>query len=182
MTPPADESPRAAPKLEIERKYLLRAMPALLRFDETWIIEQGYLKPLADAGPSDDLPEGRLRRITHEDGRIEHIWTVKRGSGLVREETETLIDAERFARAWPRTAKARLAKTRHRLREGDLIWEIDFFHDVDLVLAEVELPAPDHPVIIPGWLEPVLAREVTNDPDYGNFSLALRICADRARG
>jgi len=41
------------------------------------------------------------------------------------------------------------------------------------VLAEVELPAPGTPVTIPRWLEPQLEREVTDDPAYSNFHLAM---------
>jgi adenylate cyclase len=37
-----------------------------------------------------------------------------------------------------------------------------------LVIAEVELPAPDHPLRIPPWA----VREVTHDHAYANAALA----------
>ena len=98
---------------EIERVYLLRALPAPLPRGEVWRIDQGYLplRPQVIDGNShgSDAPipphqlEGRLRRITHSDGSVEHIHTMKSGIGLVRQETERSIDAETFVREWPRT-------------------------------------------------------------------------------
>jgi CYTH domain-containing protein len=52
------------------------------------------------------------------------------------------------------------------------MWEIDEFLDRSLALAEVELPATDTEVVVPGWLADVLEREVTGDPDYINVNLA----------
>jgi CYTH domain-containing protein len=36
------------------------------------------------------------------------------------------------------------------------------------VIAEVELPTPDHPVVLPPWV----AREITGDDRYANAVLA----------
>jgi CYTH domain-containing protein len=58
------------------------------------------------------------------------------------------------------------------MAEGELTWEIDEFLDRDLVLAEVELPGPGTGVPIPGWLQPYMDREVTEDWAYTNFRLA----------
>ena len=46
-------------------------------------------------------------RIEHADGRVEHVHTLKRGVGLVREEVEREIDAAAFERAWPAFEPAR---------------------------------------------------------------------------
>jgi CYTH domain-containing protein len=56
--------------------------------------------------------------------------------------------------------------------EGALTWEIDEFTDRRLVLAGVELPAEDVAVEIPGWLRPLLIREVTDEEEYRNAKLA----------
>ena len=42
----------------------------------------------------------------------------------------------------------------------------------ELVLAEVELTAPDIAVVPPEWLQPYLIREVTGEPEYENRNLA----------
>jgi CYTH domain-containing protein len=97
---------------------------------------------------------------------------VKEGSGLTRLEVEEIVTPEVFARFWPLTEGRRLRKRRYRVADGDLIWEIDEFLDRDLVLAEVELPEALTDVQIPGWLQPHVGREVTEEPAYSNFRLA----------
>ncbi len=65
-----------------------------------------------------------------------------------------------------------MAKRRHRVPEGSLVWEIDEFTDRDLVLAEIELPARSADVPLPDWLRPLVVRDVTDDPAYLNENLA----------
>ena len=169
---------------EIERVYLLRALPTPLPHGEVWRIDQGYL-PLQSQvidgnshGSGAPIPphqlEGRLRRITHSDGSVEHIHTIKSGVGLVRQETERSIDAETFAREWPRTVGRRLEKLRTRITVGDRLWEIDQFTHIPVVLAECELPSIDTSLDIPDWLAPFIVREVTEEPAFRNAELALR--------
>ena len=169
---------------EIERVYLLRALPTPLPHGEVWRIDQGYLplqSQVIDGNSHDSgapIPphqlEGRLRRITHSDGSVEHIHTIKSGVGLVRQETERSIDAETFAREWPRTVGRRLEKVRTRISVGDRVWEIDQFTHIPLVLAECELPSTDTPLDIPDWLAPFIVREVTEEPAFRNAELALQ--------
>lgn len=165
----AAPSSGGAARPEIERVFLLRGMPPLPPHAELWEIEQGYL-PRAES--ESDL-EGRLRRQV-EGGTTRHLLTRKRGVGLVRSEEEREIPAEEFAKWWPRTEGRRLRKTRHRVAAGGVIWEIDRFSGLELVLAEVELPDPRTPLEIPPWLAPLIVREVTEDPRYRNFELARR--------
>ena len=157
----------AIPKLEIERVWLLSAMPAIPRGAERWMIEQGYLDAASGT-------EGRVRSITHPDGRREFVHTLKSGEGLVREESERPLAAEDFDRLWPATLGRRIRKVRHRVREGALVWEVDEFLDWPLAMAEVELPDASAEVTHPAWLRAVLGREVTSDPRYRNSALAFR--------
>ena len=145
---------------EIERKYLLAALPEAVRGHRSLEIEQGYL-------------EGgvRLRRVrSGEDERF--VRTEKRGKGLVRSERETEIDARRFAELWPATAGRRLRKRRWLVPVGPHTFEVDEFLDRPLVLAEVELAREDECVELPAWLAPHVVREVTLEPAYTNASLA----------
>jgi adenylate cyclase len=160
---------------EIERVFLLRAVPEPMPAGETWHIEQGYLPVTGEDGPGHaGMLEGRLRRIERPDGSVRHVHTLKRGTGLVREELEREIDAATFAGAWPRTEGRRLSKVRTRVREGHLTWEVDRFMGLPVILAECELPAADAPLPIPAWLAPWVEREVTDDPAYRNYELARR--------
>lgn len=156
---------RAARGKEIERKYLLNELPALP--DDTTVveIEQGYV-------PGTDVRE-RLRRVRSLDGTtIRHVRTVKLGEGVVRTEVEEEISAELFARMWPLTRDRRLQKRRYATRSGRHTWEVDEFLDRELVLAEVELSDPNEAIVIPEWLATVMVRDVTDEREYSNSSLA----------
>ena len=163
--------------LEIERVFLLDRMPDVPRslscVAEHWKIEQGYLSP-SESVPGHGPVEGRLRRITHEDGSIELKHTVKSGLGLVRTERERAMDHSEFQALWPATAGRRIQKTRLRIVVGGQIWEIDQFSDRDLVLAEAELPTVETPLSIPEWLQPHIIREVTEEGAFRNFHLATQ--------
>ena len=158
--------------LEIERTYLLNGLPALPAQARAYRMEQGYLAAGA----------GRLRRSVAPDGTVTYTHTLKTGSGLVRRETEREISRDVFETMWPGTAGRRLAKTRSCIDDGDLVWEIDDYEGIDLVLAEVELPSPDTSVTIPHWLAAHVVRDVTDEPDYQNYEIALRMTKGRERG
>ena len=163
-----EDAPAGSSPLEIERKFLLDGLPALPDRAEPHRMEQGYLSD----GP------GRLRRAVGPDGRPVCTLTVKTGLGLVRREDERTISEQEFTKLWPRTAGRRLAKTRYRVDEAKQVWEIDRYDDLDLVLAEVELPSADAPITVPDWLRPHIVREVTEEPQYQNYQIALRLARD----
>ncbi len=48
-----------------------------------------------------------------------------------------------------------------------LKWEIDIFHDRDLIIAEIELSSIVHKIVLPEWI----GKEVSNDPKYLNCNL-----------
>ncbi len=150
---------------EIERAYLLDCLPELPAGTEVWQLEQGYLPELLPDSQGSDIPlEGLLRRRIMPDGTVIFTHTIKRGEGLVREELERSITETEFSRHWPLTESRRLSKTRHRVPVGALIWEIDDFDQLELVLAEVELPDVYMKVEIPDWLASHIVREVTDSP------------------
>jgi CHAD domain-containing protein/CYTH domain-containing protein len=151
------------PGVEIERKYLLRALPDVVQEIPPLKIRQGYL-------PGSLLLE-RIREVQSSNGPT---WyrTVKSGAGISRIELEDETSLQVFEAMWPLTEGRRVLKCRYRIPDGDLIWEIDQFTDRDLVLAEVELPSAEVQVEPPAWLAPHVVGEVTDDPAYTNFSLA----------
>lgn len=146
---------------EIERKFLVRSSEyrdLAIRKKE---MMQGYL--------SLD-PDATVRvRIVDEEAFI----TVKsRNKGAVRNEWEYSIPVDEGTEMLKTCCKSRLIeKTRYIVESGDgLEWEIDEFHgSLDgLVVAEIELPEEDYPVILPEFV----GKEVTGDPRYYNSSLA----------
>ena len=147
--------------LEIERKYLLSGLPTFPAPIDTLEIEQGYLPGVA-----------RLRHQRSATGTEKFFHTVKHGVGVQRMELEKEIARAEFERLWPETMGRRVRKRRYVVANGDDHWEIDEFLDRELVLAELEFDDPEHEVEIPGWLRPVLVRDVTDEPEYTNRSLA----------
>jgi CYTH domain-containing protein len=152
-----------SPHLEIERKYLLRDLPPMDGAVEAVEILQGWL-------PGDTVRE-RLRRVD-ANGTPRFYRTIKAGTGIARVELEDEIDADLFETLWPLTEGRRVRKRRHKVREGERVWEIDEFLDRDLVLAEVELPSIDATAELPEWLRPHVVREVTGEAEYKNENLA----------
>ena len=150
---------------EIERKYLLRAMPALPPDAQVMEVEQGWL-------PGKRLRE-RVRRVRRGD-ELSYYRTVKLGRGVRRLEIEEPTSREIFESLWALTRSCRVRKRRHVVRDGPLRWEVDEFQDRPLVLAEVELPSEDLQPELPAWLEGYVLREVTDDGRYTNLRLAER--------
>jgi CHAD domain-containing protein/CYTH domain-containing protein len=148
---------------EIERKYLLHALPDRAQDAPAEDIEQGYV-------PGEHLAE-RLRRV-RQNGDVHCYRTVKLGTGIARTEIEEEAPAEVFDAMWPLTEGHRIHKRRYAIADEPFVWEIDEFTDRDLVLAEVELPDATIPVAPPDWLAPYIVREVTGEPEYLNINLA----------
>jgi len=149
---------------EIERKYLLRELPARVSGAPVLEIDQGYL-------PGERINE-RVRRSRGADG-VRYYRTIKAGSGLERLEVEEEASELFFTTVWPLTHGCRVRKRRYVVEEGGVVWEVDEFLDRDgLWLAEVELEHTEHVVVPPEWLRRVIDREVTDDPRYTNHALA----------
>ena len=148
---------------EVERKYLLAALPADVSPIEISEVDQGYL-------PGERLVE-RVRRVRTAD-REEYYRTVKVGRGLDRMELEEQTTERVFRALWPLTKGRRIRKRRHVIEADGRHWEVDEFLDRQLIVAEIEIDEPDDPVAIPEWLEPIVERDVTDDDNYSNQKLA----------
>jgi CYTH domain-containing protein len=150
--------------IEIERKYLLTALPEHARAHPSIEIDQGYI-------PGKVILE-RIRRSRMPDG-TRYYRTLKAGSGIERMEIEEETTVEFFEAVWPLTRGARVHKRRYLVPEGDVTWEVDEFLDrPGFWLAEVELERADQVVTIPAWLAPAMDREVTTERGYTNRALA----------
>ena len=142
---------------EIERKYLVKG-------DEWRSLAsgvpycQGYI-------PTVGTSTVRVRIV----GNCGYLTIKGERVNISRSEFEYPIPVE-DAREMLDTLCARplIEKTRYRIPQGDLIWEVDeFFGDNQgLIIAEVELQNETQPVDLPSWID----REVT-DKKYFNSSL-----------
>lgn len=151
-----------AKHIEIERKFLVKALPDLTHAKKTYI-HQGYITH------SNDSVEVRLRQ------KDEHYFiTVKSGSGMVRGEREISIGQKKFETLWPDTLGKRIEK--HRWTDQlntQQTFELDVFMGElePLVLVEVEFPSSEQA----DNFQPAdwFGREVTVDKRYKNKALAM---------
>jgi adenylate cyclase len=145
--------------IEIERKFLVSDQTIVDGLDGV-AITQGYLV-------EDPARAIRVRRAG------ERAFLTIKGApvGISRPEYEyeiPLRDGEAILATM--SDGRRIEKTRYRLPDGEITWEIDVFGGANagLVVAEVELADESQVVPAPAWLGP----EVTSDPRYLNLNLA----------
>jgi adenylate cyclase len=145
---------------EIERKFLVETLPDALAIESEDEVVQGYL------ALGDD--EVRIRRRGDD-----HVLTVKRGSGLAREEVEVPIGREPFELLWPLTVGRRVEKTRLVTRVDGAVAEVDVYRGAlaGLITAEAEFDDAESASMFspPFWF----GRELTGDPRYSNQALAV---------
>ncbi len=145
---------------EIEHKFLLRDDCWRLQVEWSARLRQGYLT-------SDARCSVRVR-VAENQGFL----NIKSGTlGIQRSEYEypiPLAEAEEILDAL--CEKPLLEKTRHYLRFGQHLWEIDEFagENAGLIVAEVELSRVDEPFARPDWL----GEDVSHDIRYYNSQLA----------
>jgi CHAD domain-containing protein/CYTH domain-containing protein len=153
---------RPACVAEIERRFLLRDVPATALPFAVQEIEQGWL-------PGTRLVE-RIRPIGEAGNPVTYRTTrpvTERSPGAPEGE----VPATLFDEIWPLTAGRRVRKRRHVVADYGLQWEIDQFLDRDLVMAEVA-GSEDAAVALPEWLAPYVLREVTGEREFTNRALA----------
>lgn len=153
---------RPACVAEIERRFLLRQVPATAQGFATQEIEQGWL-------PGTRLVE-RIRPL-RDPGLPVTYRTIKSTTGALPTAPEGEVDEALFANIWPLTEGRRVVKRRHVVTDYGLEWEIDQFLDRELVMAEVAV-SQDAAVVVPEWLERYVVREVTGEREYTNRALA----------
>lgn len=143
---------------EIERRYLVRVpSEAWNDLGEGRRLRQGYVV----AGPKS------VRIRSGEDRGF--VLTCKRGSGIRREEVETVVAPEMAEALFDAAEDRVIEKVRHRIGP----WEVDRFLGPleGLHLLEIELESPDAAVPDPPDSVSVL-REVTDDKRFVSSMLA----------
>jgi CYTH domain-containing protein len=164
--------------LEIERKLLVEvtdldalaeAATSVSSITQTYLVNE------------DGLAE-RVRRREVRDARGERLQlthTSKRAvSAGVVEEDEHEVDEGTYAVLLERADSTRVpvVKTRYVVPWAGRVLEIDRFDSPRAFwMLEVELPGTDDltaPLDLPSWIH--LTEEVTGDPAYANWNLALR--------
>lgn len=146
--------------MEIERKFLVKTLPAALSQYPASQIWQAYLS---------FVPEIRIRK---KDGR--YLLTEKGEGALARSEEEREISASDFAARKAGRISNPIEKTRYRIPlEGGLTAELDVFSGklTGLCLVEVEFSSYEaaEGFLPPGWF----GDEVTYIKKFKNKNLSL---------
>lgn len=147
--------------VEIERKFLVKG--------DTWRglgkgshYRQGYLS----------TEPGRTVRVRVAAGK--GCLTIKGETiNATRAEYEYVIPLQDAAAMLDGLCERPLIeKTRYRIEDQGLVWEVDEFEgeNAGLVIAEVELDSEDQVVALPEWV----GEEVTMDPRYYNANLIAK--------
>lgn len=144
--------------MEIERKYLIKELPANLDTYDYHIIEQAYLTT---------EPTIRVRK---EDDKY---YMTYKGSGLLsREEYNLPLTEEAYATLKSKADGNIITKKRHLIPYGKYTIELDVFEEpfAPMIVAEVEFPSEDeaNSFVAPDWF----GTDVTDRPEYKNSYLS----------
>jgi CHAD domain-containing protein/CYTH domain-containing protein len=138
------------------RRFLLRSVPEEAKKNAPQIIREGF------------LPGRRIRESvrSEEAGRRTCYRRTVEAGGMIS--IEEPIDLSAFEELWALTEGRRSERVRYEVRAGDEVWLIDSISGRDVVLAEIDA---QEDLVLPGWLSPLVLREVTGRRKYSSLSL-----------
>ncbi|KAL7721913.1 CYTH domain-containing protein [Entamoeba marina] len=144
--------------LEIERKFLVNSLECLKSSHSQKHLLQGYLC-------SDPNRTVRVRT----DGVSGYITIKGKTVNVTRSEFEYKIPLSE-AEDMLKLCEVKVEKTRHYIKVGNHLFEVDVFEGDNngLVVAEIELKSEEEEFIKPQWL----GKEVSGEDRYYNSSLA----------
>lgn len=171
---------RTKTQYEVERKLLLKKVPEIFLANAIQLnITNFYLSTKHPSGPT----QARIR-LQEEAGVTKIIKTHKTPAGLnyALQESEVELTASEFEKYIPHITRY-IQKIRYKLNVHDQVWEIDEFKNINLVVAELELCAPNameakklektlKEMKVPGLIKQHLIAEVTGDIQFSNLSLS----------
>jgi CYTH domain-containing protein len=160
--------------IEIERKFLLKAMPDVLP-TEVVKIDQFYFKN----------KEGVWERVRQWNSNLygkRWIHTVKtKLSDFSNEEVEKELTKKEYDEFKKRCRQNKsnsryIKKERWIYPDGDLYWEVDLFKDkCHIIIAEIEIPSEDYDLNIPEFISKKTLLEVTGQKLFSNRSLSVKL-------
>ena len=160
--------------IEIERKFLLKAMPDVLP-TEVVKIDQFYFK-------NKECVWERVRQWNSNLYGKRWIHTIKtKISDFSNEEVEkdiTKLEYEEFKKGCRenKSNSRYIKKERWIYPDGDLYWEVDIFKDkCHIIIAEIEIPSEDYDLNIPEFISKKTLLEVTGQKLFSNRSLSVKL-------
>lgn len=147
--------------IEIERKYLVNSEVYKKDTYKSVRIIQGFLNTdpnrTVRVRLKDDKGMLTVKGMSSDDGLTRFEWEKE----ITKEDALTLLDL---------SEDVKIDKTRHLVKSGNHIFEVDEFlnENKGLVIAEVELQKTDEVFVKPDWL----GEEVTGQVKYYNSQLS----------
>lgn len=143
---------------EIERKFLVKALPDKLESYPHYNLEQGYLSV---------APVVRVRKKDSE-----YILTYKSGGMMKRMEVELPLDSNSYEHLIAKADGIVISKTRYAIPHGKYTIELDIFHGKldGFVMAEVEFDSVEDADSYekPDWF----SVDVTTNPAFHNSRMS----------
>ncbi|CAG7915099.1 Inorganic triphosphatase [Mammaliicoccus sciuri] len=148
---------------EIERKFIVKDLPDIVKS----AINNARSKKIIQNYLVIGKEEIRIRKIEYGNFS-DYYLTVKKGSGLVREEIELEIMQETYNQLYNHS-KIPIIKRRNQIVFDNKILEIDFFESISLTMIEIEFNSLEEAekYKLPNWI----GEEVTNDKRFKNQNL-----------
>ncbi len=164
--------------VEIERKYLI-AYP-----DLNWLERQPGIRKIeiVQTYLFGSLGQSRRVRQWKENGESLYIETRKSGRGIRRTETERQLTEVEYLTALEDADPERrpIVKTRYILPFDGQSFEIDLYPFwTRQAVMEIELESEEQPIRFPAGIR--VLREVTDDPNYTNSSLARQLVSEEPK-
>ena len=152
--------------IEIERKFLVTGDAWKAQAHAVIEMAQGYLNDVGAVESGTQKASVRVR-IEGESARLN---IKSRQLGHSRQEFEYPLPVADARQLLDLCVGGLVHKRRHLVQVGLHLWEVDEFlgDNAGLVVAEIELDAPDEPFTLPAWA----GREVTDVARYYNLVLA----------
>ena len=160
--------------IEIERKFLLKAIPDVLP-TEVVKIDQFYFKN----------KEGVWERVRQWNSNLygrKWIHTVKtKLSEFSNEEIEKELTKKEYEKFKKRCRQNKsnsryIKKERWIYPDGDLYWEVDIFKDkCHIIIAEIEISSEDYDLNIPEFISKKTLLEVSGLKQFSNRSLSIKM-------
>lgn len=145
---------------EIEKKFLVEKLPSDLKIESSKEIHQTYL-----AIGNEEI---RVRKITKGE-EVSYTMTIKKGSGLTREEMEFEISKETYEQLLLGGQREPLIKTRNKVIVGKSVFDLDIYKNSaieNLKTIEIEFDSEKeaNSFVALNWFK----VDVTNDKNYKN--------------
>ena len=154
-------------KIERERKWLLKRTTR-----QVWEVPSVYIEQFYD-------DDGWRYRHTYDHVYAKETFhklkKISVGRGINHEVgIEEITNDQYYSKLEELRNPKIIRKDRYTFEHEGRKIEIDDFHDIRLLLVEVEDVGMDDTVVFPDWLENEIIMEVTGNPRFNNVNLAIR--------